>query len=143
LSSPQADRLVYLLLSLIGVGGATAAKKEIRMKPSPTTGIFPILRALTLIAGVALAPAAFGQQVTFSPYLQLGDNGAFGPTDLIVIAWQTDEASPKASAYKVEFQAPERDHRTVTPQARVLDNYLGHPRCLWSALELRSCSQRP
>jgi hypothetical protein len=94
------------------------------MKSFATTGLSPTLRALTLIAGVALAPAVFGQQVTFSPYIQLGDNGAFGPTDQIVVAWQTDETSPKASAYKVEFQASERDRRTVTPQARVIDNYL-------------------
>jgi uncharacterized repeat protein (TIGR01451 family) len=113
-----------MLLSLIGNGEATAAQKEIRMKPASSTGISPILRALTLIAGVALAPAVFGQQVTFSPYIQLGDNGAFGPTDQIVIAWQTDATTPKPSAYKVEFQASERDRRTVTPQARVIDNYL-------------------
>ena len=99
------------------------------MKQSSTTGLSPILRALTLIASVALAPATFGQQVTFSPYLQLGDNGAFGPTDQIVVAWQTDETTPKASAYKVEFRESgfresERDQRFVTPQARVIDNYL-------------------
>ena len=94
------------------------------MKPPSTSGISPILRALTLIAGVALAPAVFGQQVTFSPYIQLGDNGALGPTDQIVIAWQTDSTSPKPSAYKVEFQASERDRRSVTPQGRVIDNYL-------------------
>ena len=94
------------------------------MKPASSTGISPILRALTLIAGVTLAPAVFGQQVTFSPYIQLGDNGAFGPTDQIVIAWQTDATTPKPSAYKVEFQASEHDRRSVTPQARVIDNYL-------------------
>ncbi len=79
---------------------------------------------MTLIAGIALAPAVFGQQVTFAPYIQLGDNGAFGPTDQIVIAWQTDESKPKASAYKVEFQTTQRDGRFITPQARVIDNYL-------------------
>ena len=94
------------------------------MKPPSTTGKSPILCALALIAGAALGPAAFGQQVTFSPYLQLGDNSAFGPADQIVIAWQTDETAPKASAYKVEFQAVERYPRSVTPKARVIDNYL-------------------
>jgi uncharacterized repeat protein (TIGR01451 family) len=104
------------------------------MKSLSTTGISPFLRTLALMAGVALVPAAFGQQVTFSPYIQLGDNGAFGPTDQIVIAWQTDETTPKASAYKVEFQEVQsqtskfqesgRDRHSVTPKARVIDNYL-------------------
>jgi hypothetical protein len=94
------------------------------MKPPSRTGISPILRALTLITGVALAPAVFGQQVTFSPYIQLGDNGPFGPTDQVVIAWQTDATSPKRSACKVEFQASERFPRSVTPKGRVIDNYL-------------------
>ena len=90
-----------------------------------------ILRILPYM-GFALAPVAFGQQVTFAPYIQLGDNGPFGPTDQIVIAWQTDETTPKNSAYKVEFQAAdaqgwghaERNWTPVTPQARVVDNYL-------------------
>ena len=107
------------------------------MKPPFTTGISPLLRALTLVAGVALAPSVFGQQVTFSPYIQLGDNGTFGPADQIVIAWQTDEAAPKASAYKVEFREVDSDDsrsqselrgadhgRSVTPSARIVDNYL-------------------
>ena len=98
------------------------------MKAASISGILRILS----YAGVVLAPMAFGQQVTFAPYIQLGDNGPFGPTDQIVIAWQTDEAAPKTSAYKVEFQAADehdRDHssrnwNSVTPQARVVDNYL-------------------
>ena len=49
--------------------------------------------------------AVFGQQGDFAPYIQLGDNGPFGPTDQIVIAWQTNETSPKASAYKVELRS--------------------------------------
>jgi hypothetical protein len=39
------------------------------MKLFSSTGLSSILRALTLIASVALAPAVFGQQVTFSPYV--------------------------------------------------------------------------
>jgi uncharacterized repeat protein (TIGR01451 family) len=82
---------------------------------------------------VALAPAAFGQQVTFFPYIQLGDNGTFGPSDQVVIAWQTDETTPNPSAYKVEFRAEEHEehgfngsHRAnfVRPSGRVVDNYL-------------------
>jgi hypothetical protein len=75
------------------------------MKRPSTKDTFP--RTLMIVAGAALSPAVFGQQVTFAPYLQLGDNGPFGPTDQIVIAWQTDEASPKTSAYKVEFRQAE------------------------------------
>jgi hypothetical protein len=72
----------------------------------------------------ALAPVAFGQQVTFSPYLQLGDNGPLGPSDQIVVAWQTDEGTPNASAYKIAFQAAEGDRRLATASGRVIDNYL-------------------
>jgi hypothetical protein len=92
------------------------------------------IERLMIVASAALSPAVFGQQVTFAPYLQLGDNGPFGPTDQIVVAWQTDEASPKASAYKVEFrqaQSAESEFRqshgerhTVVAKARVVDNYL-------------------
>jgi uncharacterized repeat protein (TIGR01451 family) len=96
------------------------------MKPLKTTGTSPLLRALTLIAGVALVPAVLGQKVTFAPYIQLGDNGSFGPSDQIVVAWQTDEASPKPSAFKVEFQSERSDYDrgSVVPQGRVVDNYL-------------------
>ena len=95
------------------------------MKSSVTIGISPFLRALTLIAGVALTPAVLGQKVTFAPYIQLGDSGAFGPSDQIVIAWQTDETSPNPSAYKVQFQSDKSDgDGSVNPQARVVDNYL-------------------
>ncbi|MBV8805939.1 MAG: metallophosphoesterase family protein, partial [Sinobacteraceae bacterium] len=91
------------------------------------------MRPIAIILGAAFAPAVFGQQVTFAPYLQLGDNGTFGPTDQIVIAWQTNEGSPNVSAYKVEFSAvgdedsrfeSGRHQRVVVPNARVIDNYL-------------------
>src|SRR6202011_3240086 len=81
---------------------------------------------LIVMAGATLAPAAFSQQVTFAPYIQLGDNGPFGPTDQIVLAWQTDEASPEASAYKVEIHPSDGERRSdderravVIPKARV------------------------
>ena len=100
------------------------------MKMSPSFGIRAGLSILAILAGTALSPAAFGQQVTFAPYIQLGDNGTFGRSDQIVIAWQTDETSPNPSAYKVEFASEEherhgeRERHTVTPSARVVDNYL-------------------
>jgi len=77
-----------------------------------------------MMAFVALVSSATAQQVTFAPYLQLGDNGKFGSADQIVIAWQTDESMPNPSAYKVEFHSRERDSGVVKPSGRVVDNYL-------------------
>jgi hypothetical protein len=78
-----------------------------------------------VLAYLAVAPTAFSQQVTFFPYIQLGDNGPLGSSDQIVIAWQTDEAIPKASAYKVEFRGGGGDDgHSVQPRARIVDNYL-------------------
>src|SRR5580658_8112667 len=95
------------------------------MKAFPFMGISSRLGLLALTACIALAPAAFSQQVTFAPYIQLGDNGTFGFTDQIVLAWQTNETTPNASAYKVEFKESGRDHHhSVTPSGRVVDNYL-------------------
>jgi uncharacterized repeat protein (TIGR01451 family) len=103
----------------------------------------PSVWVAAMVLGFMLTPVAFAQQVTFAPYLQLGDNGTFGPEDQIVVAWQTDETAPNPSAYKVEFSSSddkdgkrevssfqefgrnsESDHRSVTPNARVVDNYL-------------------
>src|ERR1700730_823521 len=102
------------------------------MKKTAATGRNSLPRALMIALSAAFAPAVFGQQVTFAPYIQAGDNGPFGPTDQIVIAWQTDEASPKASAYKVEFHSSDGERhssdrergRVVVPKVRVVDNYL-------------------
>jgi hypothetical protein len=81
---------------------------------------------IAIMAGATFAPAVFSQQVTFAPYIQLGDNGPFGATDQIVIAWQTDEAAPRSSAYQVELQEAKGDRRVVgaVPIARVIDDYL-------------------
>src|SRR5277367_6355313 len=100
------------------------------MKPYSLIGTLSRLRITAVMVCVALAPAAFGQQVTFSPYIQLGDNGTFGPADQIVIAWQTDETAPNASSYRVEFSEEEHGYRAdhgrgfVQPRVRVIDNYL-------------------
>jgi hypothetical protein len=78
-----------------------------------------------VMAGAGLfAPAAFSQVVTYKPYIQPGDNGPFGAKDQMVIAWQTNEASPNASAYSVEFGKTVSYGRTVKPQGRVVNNYL-------------------
>ena len=94
------------------------------MKPSSLLGKSSRLHLAALMVCTALAPAAFAQQVTFPPYIQLGDNGAFGPTDQIVVAWQTNEAAPNSSAYKVEFKEAGKSFSSVTPNVRVIDNYL-------------------
>jgi hypothetical protein len=73
---------------------------------------------------IALTSAAFAQEVTFSPYIQLGGNGKLGPSDQIVIAWQTNEPTPNPSAYQVEIYTNGHDHRMVKPSGRVVDNYL-------------------
>src|SRR6266481_8458345 len=80
--------------------------------------------AAFLASAALISPAAFSQTVTYKPYIQPGDNGPFGSKDQIVVAWQTNEASPKASGYSVEFGTSVSYGRAVTPQARVVDNYL-------------------
>src|ERR1700761_7110425 len=75
----------------------TMWQKSLAMR-SLMTDLRSLLRSLGVLATVAVAPMTFAQQVTFSPYIQLGDNGPLGPTDQIVIAWQTNESSPAASA---------------------------------------------
>ena len=77
-----------------------------------------------LTCTLSAAPSAFAQKVTYKPYIQPGDNGAFGHKDQALVAWQTDESSPSASAYSVEFGTSPSYGTTVTPQVRVVDNYL-------------------
>ena len=72
----------------------------------------------------SLAPRAVAQNVTYKPYVQPGDNGPFGAKDQMVIAWQTDEASPNPGAFAVQFGESPSYGRSVTPQGRVVDNYL-------------------
>jgi hypothetical protein len=52
-----------------------------------------------VFAFFSLAPVAAGQNVTYKPYIQPGDNGPFGAQDQMVVAWQTDEASPNPGAF--------------------------------------------
>jgi len=87
---------------------------------------YRILTFAVSFLGIALqlAPAAFAQSVTYKPYIQPGDNGPFGPKDQMVVAWQTDESSPNSSAYSVEFGSTVSYGSAVSPQTRVVDNYL-------------------
>ena len=80
--------------------------------------------AALVVGGSFMATAALSQTVTYKPYIQPGDNGPFGAKDQIVVAWQTHEAAPNTSAYSVEFGKSTSYGRKVTPQARVVNNYL-------------------
>src|SRR6266446_10234460 len=77
-----------------------------------------------VVAFFSLAPVAAGQNVTYKPYIQPGDNGPFGARDQMVIAWQTDEASPNPGAFTVRFGTSVSYSQSVTPEGRVVDNYL-------------------
>src|SRR5258708_3620820 len=79
---------------------------------------------LVVVSAALIAPAAFSQTVTYKPYIQPGDKGSFGASDQMVVAWQTSGGSPNTSAYSVEFGTSVSYGRTVTPQGRVVDNYL-------------------
>lgn len=94
------------------------------MKPFSPMRVFSRLGVPILMTCAALTPTAFSQEVTFSPYIQLGDAGKLAPADQIVVAWQTDETTPRVSAYKVEFSEDEHHNRSVAPSGRVVDNYL-------------------
>ena len=81
--------------------------------------------ALYFVAPYLLMAATVSAQVvTYQPYIQPGDNSSFGAADQMVIAWQTNESSPNASAYSVEFGETTAYGRSVAPQVRVVDNYL-------------------
>jgi hypothetical protein len=92
------------------------------MRKSPGAKFYSMVLGLAVAAG--LAPAASAQSVTYKPYIELGDAGPFGPKDQMVVAWQTYEASPHPSSYSVEFGVTTSYGRSVTPAARVVDNYL-------------------
>ncbi|HKW34370.1 MAG TPA: hypothetical protein VJN92_15265 [Candidatus Acidoferrum sp.] len=79
---------------------------------------------LGLAAAMSLAPGAGAQNVTYKPYIELGDAGSFGASDQMVIAWQTDEVSPNPSVYKVEFGTTPSYGASGTSSARVVNNYL-------------------
>jgi hypothetical protein len=81
-----------------------------------------------LILLTMLAVSGSAQTVTFLPYIQPGDNGPFGPTDQMLVVWQTDEASPNPSAYLVEFGTSLNSLAPAMVNARVVDNYLSADR---------------
>jgi uncharacterized repeat protein (TIGR01451 family) len=78
---------------------------------------------LVLTCGL-LACSLQAQQITYTPYIQPGDNGPFGPADQMVIAWQTNESAPHASAYTVQFGTSNSYGQTAAVTGRVINNYL-------------------
>src|SRR5271167_1133441 len=70
------------------------------------------------------AGSLWAQAVTFSPYIQAGDNGSFGPKDQMIVTWQTDESHPAPAAYAVEFGESHSRLKSAPISARVVDNYL-------------------
>jgi len=80
-------------------------------------------KSLVVLASVALVQIASGQQVTYFPYIQLGDSGPLGATDQVVIAWQTNETTA-GGGYQVSFGTTTNYGTTVARSARVVDNYV-------------------
>ena len=78
---------------------------------------------LLLLAGVTTGSIT-AQQVTYSPYIQPGDNGPFGATDAMVVAWQTNESAPNPKGFTVQFGTTTSYSQTATVNARVVNNYL-------------------
>ena len=72
---------------------------------------------------VPFPQTAAAVNVTFKPYIQPGDAGAFGSTDTMVVAFQTDETTP-SSAYAVAVTDGSTFSKTFLPVGRVVDNYL-------------------
>jgi uncharacterized repeat protein (TIGR01451 family) len=84
-------------------------------------------RVLFLVALVAtsfsIAGSPRGTTVTFLPYIMPGDNGPFGATDQMLVAWQTDEANP-GLGYSVDFGPTPAYGRSASPTGRPVDQYL-------------------
>jgi uncharacterized repeat protein (TIGR01451 family) len=64
------------------------------------------------------------QNVTYKPYIQLGDAPTFGVTEHIVVAWQTDESVPNNAAYSVDYGTSTSYGSSLKSTGRVVDNYL-------------------
>ena len=82
--------------------------------------------AMTVVAALATCNAlsAHATEVTYQPYIQPGDAGQFGKRDLKVIAWQTDDKTPNANAYVVEFGKTANFGHSASVASHIVDNYL-------------------
>src|SRR5215472_520003 len=78
------------------------------------------------LAITALTSGVQGLEVTYPPYIQPGDAASFGPTDQMVVAWQTDETGPSNTAYVIRYgMEADLEHAVeMHPTGRVVDNYL-------------------
>jgi hypothetical protein len=81
------------------------------------------LRTMAVLAGVTFVQIVSAQQVTYFPYIQLGNNGPLGATDQVVIAWQTNETTP-GGGYQVNFGTTTNYGSTMAPSGRIVDNYV-------------------
>jgi uncharacterized repeat protein (TIGR01451 family) len=91
-----------------------------------------------LAAMIALPVVLSAQSVTYKPYIQPGDSGPFGPSDQMVIAWQTNETSPHPGNYTVWIadNAAYSAARQLTSNGRVVDNYLAADPVTFGALSI-------
>src|SRR5215469_3033239 len=101
------------------------------MKLFKTTSVIATSIALCL-SGAVLT----GQEVTYQPYIQPGDSGAFGPSDQMVVAWQTNESVPHPGAYSVSIatNGDEAEFAPVPVKGRVVDNYLSADPAVFGSL---------
>jgi len=77
------------------------------------------------MAPAVKAAAGTAPTVTYLPYIQPGDAGPLGPSDQMLIAWQTDEVAPNGGAYTVSFSKDLGYGQTAAaPTGRIVDNYL-------------------
>jgi len=88
-----------------------------------------LARSRMLLVAAALVTSSFGLfaqnvAVTYSPYLQLGDNGPFGSKDQVLVAWQTNETTPETHNYHVDYGTSPSYGTSVVPSGRTVDNYL-------------------
>lgn len=75
--------------------------------------------ALLLPFVLSIAPvSAFAQTVVVKPYVQPGDGGALGETDVKVICWFTDQTP---GSFTVECELPGSATHTVEPQRTSLN----------------------
>ena len=95
----------------------------LRKRPLAQLKRSPAVRTAAMFAAVTLVQVVSAQQVTYFPYLQLGDNGPFRASDQIVIAWQTNETTP-GTGYQVNYGTSTSYGTKVRPSGRVVDNYL-------------------
>lgn len=74
--------------------------------------------------------------MTYQPYIQPGDSGPFGPSDQMIVAWQTDESVPHSGAYSVDVASNPvfKNSSTVPVNGRVVDNYLSADPAVFGSL---------